>query len=142
MYRARFINSPLLAVLNTIASIQATSTENTRITITQLLDYCATHPNSILHFTRSSMILRIYSDTSYLSVTKARSRATGFFYLSDKSENPPLNGAIHVLCVILKNVLASAAEAETGAVFVNCVLKQHLFYRYSSSKVNSIHGLI
>ena len=91
LYHARCINSPLLAALNTIGSIQATATENTTISITQLLDYCATHPNPILRFTRSSMILRIHSDASYLSVTKARSRAAGFFYLSDDSENPPLN---------------------------------------------------
>ena len=66
------------------------------------------------------MILRIHSDASYLSVTKYRSQAAGFFYLSDNSDTPPLNGTIHVLCAILKNDMASAAEVETGAVFVNC----------------------
>ena len=102
LYHARCVNIPLLSVLNTIGSTQATATENTTISISQLLDYCATHPNPILRFTRSSMIFRIHSDVSYLSVTKARSRATGFFYMSDDSENPPINGAIHVMCTILK----------------------------------------
>ena len=102
LYHARCINNPLLAAFNTIGSIQVIATENTTIAISQLLDYCATHPNPILRFTRSSMIFRIHSDVSYLSVTKARSRAAGFFYMSDDSENPPINGAIHVMCTILK----------------------------------------
>ena len=66
------------------------------------------------------MVLRIHSDASYLSVPKARSRAAGYFYLSSNTDEPPINGAVHVLCVVLKNVMASAAEAETGAVFKSC----------------------
>ena len=30
--------------------------------------------------------------------------------MSDDSGNPPINGAIHVMCTILKNVMTSAAE--------------------------------
>ena len=89
------------------------------------------------------MIIRIHSDASYLSVTKARSRAAGFFYLSDNSDTPPLNGAIHVLCAIKKNVMASAAEAETGAVFVNCqeaiAIRQTLIEMSNSQPVTSVH---
>ena len=33
---------------------------------------------------------------------------------------PPWNGAVHVLCHILLQVMASATEAEIGAVFKNC----------------------
>ena len=78
------------------------------------------------------MVLRIHSGASYLSVRGARSRTAGFFYLLDPSPAPafnhtdaatnlpPINGAVHVLCTILKNVVASATEAEVGAVFVNC----------------------
>ena len=119
LYHARCVNSPILPSLNTTGSTQAAATKQSIIAITQLLDYCAANPNSTLQFTRSAMILRIHSDASYLSVTKDRSRAAGFFYLSDNTNTSPLNGAIHVLCAILKNVMASAVEAETGAVFVN-----------------------
>jgi hypothetical protein len=31
-----------------------------------------------------------------------------------------LNGAFHTLCAILRFVVASAAEAELGALFLNC----------------------
>jgi len=32
---------------------------------------------------------------------------------------PPDNGPIHVLCQIMKQVVASAAKAELGALFLN-----------------------
>jgi len=65
------------------------------------------------------MILNIHSDTSYLSETKARSCAGGYFYLLDDTENPPVNGAIHVHSSIMRAVFASATEAEVGALFSN-----------------------
>ena len=33
--------------------------------------------------------------------------------------NPPLNGAIHIECEILRHVVSSAAEAEVGGFFHN-----------------------
>ena len=90
-----------------------------------LLNYAATHPEAVIRFHKSAMILHIHSDASYLSEPKSRSRVGGFFFLSD-SDNPkpeaplpPLNGAIHVVSKILRNVMSSAAEAEVGGLFVN-----------------------
>ena len=111
LYYDRCVNIPILPSLTTIGSTQAAATEQSIIVITQLLDNCTTHPNPTLRFTRSAMILRIRSDASYLSVTKARSRTVGFFYLYDNTDTPSLSGTIHVLCAILKNVMVSAAEA-------------------------------
>ena len=68
------------------------------------------------------MILNVHSDASYLSAPKARSHASGYFFLDSlPSDGDPikLNGAIHVTCTILKLVAASAAEAELGALFLN-----------------------
>jgi len=42
----------------------------------------------------------------------------GYFYLGNKDHNLH-NGAILVLAKIIKNVMSSAAEAETGALFMN-----------------------
>jgi hypothetical protein len=64
------------------------------------------------------MQLTIESDASYLSVSKARSRAAGYFYLSSHSK-PTNNGAIHVFCHVMREVVSSAAEAELGALFNN-----------------------
>ena len=119
LYQARTLNSPLLAALNTLGIEHASATENTIIALTQLLEYCATYFNHILRSVASDMVLRIHSDVSYLFVPKDRSRADGYFYLSSNTDEPPINGAVHVLCVVLKNIMASAAEAKTGAVFKN-----------------------
>jgi hypothetical protein len=66
------------------------------------------------------MVLLIHSDASYLSVSNARSWLGGLFFLGNK---PPkqdiLNGSILNVDVIIKNVVASAAESEDGACFHN-----------------------
>jgi hypothetical protein len=66
------------------------------------------------------MILTVHSDASYLSESKARSRAGGFFYMGSKQRDAALNGAILATTSIMKSVLSSAAEAEIGALFENC----------------------
>ena len=107
--------------LSTIASAQSTGTETLKQYIHQLLDYCATHPDAIIRYQASDMKLRIHSDASYLSEPKARSRAGGYFYLGNNTEKPNTlpNGAVHVVASIIKHVMASAAEAELGALFIN-----------------------
>jgi hypothetical protein len=66
------------------------------------------------------MILNIHSDASYLSVTNARSRLGGLFFLGNKSpEQETLNRSILNVAAIIKNVVASAAESEVGACFHN-----------------------
>ena len=82
--------------------------------LAQLLNYCATHPNATVRFTASNMLLlAVESNASYLSVVKARSRAAGYFYLTNASSTPTApftpNGAVHVLCQIMREVLSSAA---------------------------------
>jgi hypothetical protein len=70
------------------------------------------------------MILCIIADAAYLVLpTNAHSRCAGMYFLTDKpTSNPPdpkPNGAVHVLCKTLRGVPASAAEAETGGLFLN-----------------------
>ena len=43
-----------------------------------------------------------------------------YFYFSSDGDTTPSNGAVHVLCVVLKNVMVSTAESETDTVFINC----------------------
>ena len=133
LFYARAINSNMLVALGTLASAQSQSTQATALATTQLLNYCATHPDAVLRYSASDMHLHVHSDASYLSESKARSRAGGLFFLSTKpktyaasllpprpdSAPPPLNGAIHIHCSIMDTVLSSATEAETGALFYN-----------------------
>ena len=73
------------------------------------------------------MQLYVHSGASYLSVIKARSRLGVIHYLSDPPPNtqdpdnytPLINGIIHVVCKIPRNIMSSAAEAELGSLFLN-----------------------
>jgi hypothetical protein len=99
------------------SSQQSAPTENTMKRVNQFLDYMWTHPDAIIRYPASDMILNVHSDALYLSAPKARSRAGGYFFLGSlPCDGDPikLNGAIHVTCTILKLVAASAAEAELG----------------------------
>jgi len=126
LFYGRAIDSILLVALGTLLAAQSKQTAATAQAITQLLNYCATHPEATIRFIASEMHLHIHSNASYLSVIRARSRAGGYFFLSDKPKKlppephntpPPLNGAIHVHSSIMRSVLSSATEAETGALF-------------------------
>ena len=87
------------------------------------MDYLATHDSARIHYHASDMVLNIHSDVSYLSETNSRSRVAGQFFLGSKSDPTKpilLNGALYIMCGILKFVVASVAEAELGALFLNC----------------------
>jgi hypothetical protein len=123
LYYGRAIDSTLLTAIGKLATEQSSGTKTTMTKLTQLLNYCATHPEATIRYTASDMMLAIESDASYLSVTKARSRAAGYFFLTNTRQatdtSYKANGAVHVLCHIMREVLSSAAEAELGALFHN-----------------------
>eukprot|EP00957_Ditylum_brightwellii_P181863 13854655-Ditylum_brightwellii.AAC.1 len=85
----------------------------------QLLDYVATHPNAAVRFVASDMILAVHSDMSYLSESKARSRAAGLFYLAKQNKEDYNNRAVLTLSTIIRHVVASASEAKLAALFYN-----------------------
>jgi hypothetical protein len=69
------------------------------------------------------MVMNIHSNASYLSETNSRSRSCGHFFMGwmpKNDESIQLNGAFYVNMTILRFVVASAAEAELGALFHNC----------------------
>ena len=79
IYYARAIDATMLPELGTIATHQSAPVENTIHKVHQFLDYAATHPNAIIMYRISNMILAANSDASYLSESKARSRDGGNF---------------------------------------------------------------
>jgi hypothetical protein len=114
---------PCPATILVIASEQRKGMECTLEKAYQVLDYLATHPNATVKFCAPDMAMNIHLDTSYLSKPNARSRACGNFFMGSlpTDEKPmKLNGAFHMLCLILRFVVASAAKAELGALFPNC----------------------
>ena len=119
LYYSRAVDSTLATALSTIASQQANATEATMKACNQLLDYVATHPNAVLRYSASDMILAVHSDASYLSEAKARSRAGGHVYLTNTNDENFRNGAVLTVSTIIKHVMASASEAELAAMFYN-----------------------
>ena len=84
-----------------------------------------------MHVLDYDMQLMINLDTAYLVLQKERTRITGYFRL----DNVPAsqykykdNGAILIECHTLRDIVISAAEAETKGVFHNTKLS--LFIRY------------
>ena len=103
LFYARAIDSNLLMGLNTIATQQENATARTGTLVTHILNYCATYPDAVLTFYASDMILHIHTDASFLSKPKEKSRAGGYFYLSDLPSDPTQamqNAPIHILCQI------------------------------------------
>ena len=105
LYYGIAIDNTMLVTLGNFRSEQAAATALTRNKLNHLLDYSASNPNATIRFHASDMILFIHSGASYLSVAKARSRASGVYFLSDfklynitfNKYTPVLNGFIFVL---------------------------------------------
>ena len=122
MYYARAVDGTMLCEANKLASKQARPTADVERDAYQLLHYAGTKPMAAVTFRPSDMKLRITSDASYNSEQGARSRAAGYFDLIKHQEDPyaePLNGNILVLSQLIDCVVASAAEAEYAALFIN-----------------------
>ena len=123
LYYARAVDMTVLMALSTIAIEQTKATAKTMAKCVQLLDYLAYHSDAKVRFYASDMIMNIHSDASYLSEGKARSRTCGHFFMGwmpVDGEPIRINGAFHVSTNVIRFVVASAAEAELGALFHNC----------------------
>jgi hypothetical protein len=120
LYYARAVDPTILMPLNDIATEKTKATEKTQAATNQMLDYLATHLDATISYHSSDMILNIHSDASYLSVSNARSRLGGLFFLGNKPpEQYKLNGSILNVASVIKNVVASASKSEVGAGFHN-----------------------
>ncbi len=89
----------------------------TAYAINQLLDYVATYPSDGITYRASAMVLAAHADASFLTESGARSRAGAHIYLSDDKPIPNPNGPVLTLSHVIKYVVASAAEAELGALY-------------------------
>ena len=73
------------------------------------------------------MFLKAHSDVSYLSESKARSRAGYFFYTSGINEdsNRP-NGAITVISTIMRHVMSLSVKVVYGVLLCNAKEQESL----------------
>ncbi len=123
LYYARALDNIILPALNDISTQQSKPTENSLKKCKRLLDYVSTDANTFLRYHKSNMILTVDSDAAYLVAPGAKSRIAGFFYFKQAPNGTiltPPNSPVHVECRYLRHVVASAAEAEVGALFHNC----------------------
>ena len=82
-----------------------------------LMDYLHTNPNAAIRYHASNMIFKFVSDATLLVLPKSRSRAAAIYHLRWINKNKK-NGLIDVLCQTIKNVVASASEAEMGGIYL------------------------
>jgi hypothetical protein len=61
-----------------------------------------------------------HSNALYLSTSKAHSWSGGHFFMSNNTAKPPNNGVILIIAQIIKAVMSLGAEADVGAVCINC----------------------
>ena len=119
LYYARAVDGLMLPALSAIATEQASPTETTMARTKQFLDYAATHPDAVLTYRASDMVLAIHSNASFLNEKRSRSRMGGHHFLSSNTPIPANNGAVLNLSNIIKAVMSSAAESELGGLFLN-----------------------
>ena len=65
LYHARSVDAKILTALGSIATQQANPTKNAMQKVTQFLDYSASHPDAIITYKASNMVLEDHSDASY-----------------------------------------------------------------------------
>ena len=71
LYYAQAVDPTMLTALGTIATKQSSPTEQIMQKVKQFLDYACTHPDSIVTYDASDMVLAGHSDASDLSEPKA-----------------------------------------------------------------------
>ena len=104
--------------VNDIGTKAKNATTSTESAVQYFLDYAYHNRDAEIIFRASEMILQSDSDASYLVMPEARSRAGGYHFLGSK-DRTLFNGAIYVLARVIKNVMASAMEAEVSALYDN-----------------------
>ena len=127
LYYARTVDPTILPALNEMATQQSKPTINTQRKANMLMDYLNTYPNAKLRFYAGTMTLKVDSDAAYLVLPNAKSRVAGHFYLEanpqpNKAYPGKHNAPLLTECYTLKNVVSSAAEAECGGIFHNCIV--------------------
>ena len=92
------------------------------------------NPDTQIQYSASGIQLSIHSDVSYISVSKSQSRSSRVHFFSERPTNsklvstflPTINGIIYVVCKIIRNIMASAAETEYGIININAQQAIHI----------------
>lgn len=118
---------PLLCMINVLYHATCTqnfsnknqkwNTQETAKALTDFLNFCAANPDAKATYGASDMILYNQSDASYLVATKSELRSGGYKYLGNNVNNKQIISCpIAIIAKIIQVVMASAVEAEVGAL--------------------------
>ena len=126
VYYNMAIYNTMLVALGTITSQQAKATSTTMAAANMLLDYAASNPIAKICYHVIDIQLYTHNDASYVSKPKSLSQGASVFLLSNCRSNPkfppttppPLNGALNIVCKIMRKVMGSAADAEITAAYM------------------------
>jgi hypothetical protein len=83
-----------------------------------LLNYISTYPNDGIVYRASDMVLCLHADAGYLNETRSCSRAGEHIFLSEDESTPRFNSVVLTIAIIIKFVMALAAEAQLAALFI------------------------
>ena len=102
----------MIPALNKISIQKSKPIAHTITKCNSLLYYLETHPNNVIQYHASGMILYGNTDNSYLVLSKELGHITVRFYLrnclsTNDTPKPKLNGPILTICQTLKNAVAS-----------------------------------
>jgi hypothetical protein len=119
LYYARAVDPSLLPIANELTSKQSQPTAAFMHAANRALSYCAGRPNMATTFHECGMILIVYVDASYLSLSRSNARSVVgcIFFLGNQNQSTRVNGTISVISTIIPCVVASAGEAEYAALF-------------------------
>ena len=80
LFYSTAIDPTILMALSIIVMERTQGTQTTKEKVEYFLTYAAMHPNATINFYKSDMILKIHSDTSYLSEEQGRSHTGGILF--------------------------------------------------------------
>jgi hypothetical protein len=120
LYYSCAVDPTMNVVLSSLASQQTKATQCTAHDANKFLNYCATHPDTTIHYYASDMVLNVHSNASYNSELQARSHAGSHFYMGNHwDKHNTKQGAILATTTIMQSILSSASEAEISALYEN-----------------------
>ena len=110
----------MLLAVNTTGKEEAKPIRQRAHKCYRLFDYAATDQDTYIWYHAIDMYLHVDSDISYLVMLKAQSRIAGYYQLLDCIiKEADLNGPLIIECKTLRNVVASATEAEMDGLYQN-----------------------
>lgn len=115
---AQMMDSTIITAVNALQTELPDRKASLNPKLNRLLGYLLKHPNNALVYKASGMVYHCASDVSYLSVTRARSRAGGHGFFGYANAPTFLNGPVCTMSKVLDVVVSSAAEGEYGAAYL------------------------